>query len=116
RLLKNSASRPIFPMLAMVTKGQRGDPRRRRRRIDYFVASYSTLQTDSSRWRQNFRDADEIVCGCRKHKKPSHEAASAMSGLAQAAHRLPGGRDCGARWLQRPARKLFESTALYRRW
>jgi hypothetical protein len=38
RLLKNAVLRPNFRMFAMVTKGQRGDQRRRRRRIDYLFA------------------------------------------------------------------------------
>src|ERR1700730_8435194 len=88
RLLKNAVLRPNFRMFAMVTKGQRGDQRRRRRKIDYLFVSYFTLQTDSSRCGENFRDANQIVCRCRQHKEPFHQAASAMSGLAQAAHRL----------------------------
>ena len=84
RLLKNSVLRPNFRMFAMVTKGQRGDQRRRNRKIDYLFVSYFTLQTNSSRCRENFRDANQIVCRCRQHKEPFRQAASAMSGLAQA--------------------------------
>src|ERR1700682_6224588 len=52
RLQKNAVSRPNFRIFAMVTKGQRGDQRRRRRGIDYLFASYPILQTDSSRCRE----------------------------------------------------------------
>jgi hypothetical protein len=64
-------------MFAMVAKGQRGDQRRRRRKIDHLFVSYFPLQTDSSRCRENFRDANQIVCRCRQHKEPFHQAASA---------------------------------------
>src|SRR3984957_7040976 len=86
----------------MVAKGQRGDQRRRRRKIDYLFASYFTLQTDSSRCREDFWDANQIVCRCRQYKEPFHQAAPAMPGLAQATHRF------------HPPERLFNPLALDR--
>ena len=60
------------------------DPRRLRR-IGYGFASSSALRTDSSRCRQDLRDANKIVGGGGQHEEPFHQAASAMSRLAQAA-------------------------------
>src|ERR1700720_3988919 len=79
RLLKNAVLRPNFRIFAMVTKGQRGDQRRRRRRIDFLFVSYFTLQTDSSRCRNNFRYSIQIICRRRQHKEPFYQAASTMS-------------------------------------
>src|SRR3984893_18683902 len=56
--------------------------------IRYIVASYSTLQTDSSRCGQNLRDANEIVGGGGKDKKPRDQLPSAMTGLTQTADGL----------------------------
>jgi hypothetical protein len=66
RLLKNAVLRPNFRMFAMVTKGQRGDQRRRRRKIDYLFVSYFTLQKDSSR-----------CAGCRAHRDQSQNPLGA---------------------------------------
>src|ERR1700730_4646997 len=68
RLLKKSALRPIFSMFATATnEGMGGDPHTMRGNR-YDIASYTTLQTDSSRCGQNPRDAKEVVGGCRQHE------------------------------------------------
>ena len=69
----------------MVTTGQRGEQRRRRRKIDYPFVSHFTLQTDSSRCRENFWDANQIVCSCRQHKEPFHQAAIMSSAVVRSA-------------------------------
>ena len=51
--------------------------------IGGYFASFSRLQADSPHRRQNFGDADEIVCGGSQHEEPLHQAAAAMPGLAQ---------------------------------
>jgi hypothetical protein len=69
-------------------------------RFDLLFAVYGSfpmLQTDSSRCGQNFRDANEIVGGRGQHEEPFHQAASAMSGLAQTADGL------------HPTERLFDS-------
>src|ERR1700730_3732320 len=52
------------------------------------VASYSTLQTDSLRCGQKLRDANEIVGGGGKDKKPLDQLPPAMTGLTQTADGL----------------------------
>jgi len=83
-------------------KGELRESSRRIRGIGGSFALYSTGQTDSSRCGQNFRDANEIVGGRGQHEEPFDQAASAMSGLAQAADRL------------HPAERLFDALALDR--
>src|SRR5215471_8680484 len=69
------------------TEEMRGDPREMRGNR-YDIASYSILETDSSRCSQNLRDANEVVGGCRQHEEPFNQRPPAMSGLAQAPHCL----------------------------
>src|SRR5438552_1187487 len=85
RLLKNPVLRVIFLMVSTMTRGVTGGGRRPLCGIWNGFASSSTGQTDSSRCRQNFRDANEIVGGRGQHEEPFHQAASTMAGLAQAA-------------------------------
>src|SRR5258707_8395530 len=51
-------------------------------------ASYSTLQTDSSRCGQKLGDANEIVGDSSQDEEPLHQAAPAMPGLAETADGL----------------------------
>src|SRR5471032_1479452 len=51
-------------------------------------ASYSRLQTDSSRCGQKLGDANEIVSDSSQDEEPFHQAASTMPGLAQTANSL----------------------------
>src|SRR5947207_7313119 len=88
RLLKNPVSQPIFSMFATTTNGEMGGDPRGVRGHRYDIASYSTLQTDSSRCGQNLGDANEIVSGRRQHEEPFDQRPSAMSSLAQPAHGL----------------------------
>jgi hypothetical protein len=64
-------------MFAVGTNGEMGDNLRRRRRIEYFFASYSTLQTGAER-----TFGMGTCMRFRQHKEPFHKAVSAMSGLA----------------------------------
>ena len=65
-------------------------------------ASYSTLQTDSSRCGQKLGDANEIVGDSSQHEEPFHQAAPTIPGLAQTADGL------------HPAKGLFDPLALDR--
>jgi hypothetical protein len=46
------------------------------------INSAPILQTDSSRCRENFRDANQIGRRCRQNKEPFHQAASAIGSCA----------------------------------
>src|SRR5437588_12361192 len=86
RLLKKSVLRPIFSMFVMPTdKAMSGDPRGMRG-YRYDIASYSALQTDSSRCSQNLRNANEIVGGGCQYDVPCKQSQAAMSHLGQAHH------------------------------
>src|SRR5476649_2343912 len=65
-------------------------------------ASYSALQTDSSRCGEQLRDANEIVSGSSEDEEPFHQAAPTIPGLAQTADGL------------HPAKGLFDPLALDR--
>src|SRR5882724_3521788 len=65
-------------------------------------ASYSTLQTDSSRCGQKLGDANEIVGDSSQDEEPFHQAAPTMPGLAQTADGL------------HPAKGFFDPLALDR--
>src|SRR3984893_2829086 len=88
RLLKKLVVRSNFSMFAMAANGEMGGDPRCMCGIRYIVASYSTLRTDSSRCGQNLRDANEIVGGGGKDKKPRDQLPSAMTGLTQTADGL----------------------------
>src|ERR1700730_15910839 len=88
RLLKNAVWRRIFSMCAAATTGEMGGDPRGMRGNRYDIASYLILQTDSSRCGQKLRNANAVVSGCRQHEEPFNQRPPAMSGLAQAAHRL----------------------------
>src|SRR5208282_6684955 len=88
RLLKNVVLGLNFSMSAMVMRGAIGCDRRCERGVGYGFASFSALQTDSSRRGQKLGDANEIVGGCSQDEEPFHQVAPAMSGLAQAADGL----------------------------
>src|SRR5450755_2729518 len=88
RLLKNQALKAIFLIFAVRARGVIGRDRRGMRGIGCDFASYSTLQTDSSRCGQNLRDANEIVGGKSQDEEPFHQAAATMPGLAQTADGL----------------------------
>ena len=60
----------------------------RPRVVGFGSASYSTLRTELPCCGQNFGDANEIVGGRGQHEEPFHQAAAAMSRLAQATDRL----------------------------
>lgn len=62
RLLKNEVLRVIFLMCERRMQRSMGGDRHRRQGIGGHFASFSMLQIDSSRCRQNFRNANE-VCG-----------------------------------------------------
>src|SRR3984893_14128793 len=51
-------------------------------------ASYSALQTDSSRCGEQLGDANEIVSGSSEDEEPFHQAAPTMPGLAETADGL----------------------------
>src|SRR6202040_184356 len=83
RLLKKLVVRSNFSMFPMAANGEMGgDPR------CLFGIRYSTLQTDSLRCGQNLRDANEIVGGGGKDKKPLDQLPPAMTGLTQTADGL----------------------------
>src|SRR5258705_11143740 len=65
-------------------------------------ASYSTLQTDSSRCGKKLGDANEIVGDSSQDEEPFHQAAPTMPGLAQTADGL------------HPAKGFFDPLALDR--
>src|SRR5712671_7299697 len=88
RLLKKLVVRSNFSMFAMAANGEMGGDPRCLFGIRYIVVSYSTLQTDSSRCGQNLRDANEIVGGGGKDKKPLDQLPPAMTGLTQTADGL----------------------------
>src|ERR1700730_11644612 len=75
RLVKKLVVRSNFSMFAMAANGEMGGDPRCLFGIRYIVASYSTLQTDSLRCGQNLQDANEIVGGGGKDKKPLPVAA-----------------------------------------
>src|SRR5271154_1478253 len=56
--------------------------------IGGYVGSFSVLRADSSRRRQNLRDANEVVGCSGEHEEPLDQTATAMSSLAQTADRL----------------------------
>src|SRR5437588_553100 len=89
-------------MFATATNEAMGGDPRTMRGNRYDIASYSTLQTDSSRCDQNFRDANKVVGGRRQHEEPFDQRPPAMSGLAQATHSL------------HPAKSLFDLFSLDR--
>ena len=60
------------------------------------------LQTDSSCFSQDFRNANEIVGGGGQHEEPFHQLAAAVPGLAQATDRL------------HPAERFLDALALDR--
>src|SRR5271154_1544809 len=68
---------------------------------DHF-ASFSRLQADSSRRRQNFGDANEVVGGRGQYEEPLHQVSSSMACLAQPADGLD------------PAERLLDPLALDR--
>src|SRR5579871_329891 len=67
--------------------------------ISYVLVPFSSLQTDSSRG-EELGNANQIVSSRGQNKEPFHQAATAMTGLAQAADRL------------HPAEWLFDPLAL----
>src|SRR5258708_6934852 len=75
-------------MFAMRTIGVMGRDRRRMCGIGCDFASYSSLQTDSSRRDQKLRNANEIVGDRGQDEEPLHQAAPAMPGLAETADGL----------------------------
>src|ERR1700751_5620176 len=88
-------------MFARTMNAVMGCGPRWKRGIWYNVASYSTLQTDSSRCGQQLGDADQIVSSGRQHEQPFDQCPTAMSRLAQAAYRL------------HPAEGFFDLLSLY---
>src|SRR6266404_8798567 len=87
-------------MHAAPTNSRMGRDLRRMHGIGCGPASYSMLRTDSSCWGQKFWDANKVVSGGGEHEEPLHQAAAAMTGLAQAADGLD------------PAERLFDPLAL----
>jgi len=81
RLLKKLVVRSNFSMFPMAANGEMGGDPRCLFGIRYIVVSYSTLQTDSLRCGQNLRDANEIVGGGGKDKKPLDQLPPAMTVL-----------------------------------
>src|SRR5947209_17043867 len=75
-------------MFASATRGSMGRDRRCKRGIGYVFASSSTLQTDSSRFRQDLWNANEIVGGSGQDKEPFDQGPSAMACLAQTSNGL----------------------------
>jgi hypothetical protein len=62
--------------------------RRRMRRISDVFVSSSSLQTGSSRCREQLGNANEVVGGRGQDEEPFHQATTAMTGLSQAADGL----------------------------
>jgi hypothetical protein len=83
RLLKNHFLWAIFLMFAGRTTGVMGHNPRWMGGTGCGCASYSTLQTDSSRSGQKLRDANEIVGDRSQDEEPFHQGAPTMPGLAQ---------------------------------
>ena len=71
-------------VFAHVTRGSRGGDRRCKHDIGYVFASSSTLQANSSRCRQDLRNANEIVGGSGQDEEPFNQCPSAMARFAQA--------------------------------
>src|SRR6516225_1553772 len=73
---------------------------RRKRQGRCIFGSYSALRADSSRRRQNCRDANEIVGGRGKDEEPFYQLTPAVPGLAQSTESLD------------PAERLLDLLAL----
>src|ERR1051326_2702350 len=78
----------ILSMIAASASRVMGSDRRRSGGFGYGFASYSMLQIDSPRCRQNFGNANEIVGGGGEDEEPFDQRPSAMAGLAQPTDRL----------------------------
>jgi|SRR5215475_9695865 len=81
RLLKKFLVRAIFAMFASATGGSSVVEQRYKWRSWYVFASFSALQTESSRDSQDLRDANQVVSRGSGDEEPFNQISPAVSVL-----------------------------------